>query len=220
MKHNTLSKIFAVLLAVTALTGCTHIPGNIKNASARQAELLASLDRSLGEQDLANNCNASFKAATEMDTAIKSRGSEIQERIKQNFIDAMGRAAAFKEKAPEKAAQKEADAMQTLIEQTTKIQTDMAKLQAEIETERGKCSEAVGTIRDMVHSLSIAQSELDKYVQSDAKTPMEAFAMNFIESKAIAKKVEEKNKLFQTKLEGISGKLQTWESAFNAAKEQ
>jgi len=219
MKLNTLYKILAVPVAFAALTGCTHIPGSIKSASSRQAELLLTLDHALGEQDIVKNCNASFKAATEMDVAVKKQGAEIQTRVKQNFIEAMARAQAFKEKAPEKAAQKEAEAMQTLIEQTTKIQADMARLQIEIEAEQGKCTEAVGTIRDMVHSLSTAQSELDKFVQSDAKTPMEAFTLNLIESKAIAKKVEEKNKMFQSKMEGISEKLKTWETAFNTVKE-
>ncbi|MCX5785833.1 MAG: hypothetical protein NTX59_09085 [Elusimicrobia bacterium] len=219
MKRYYFYKKFATLAILGTLAGCTHIPGSIKSASSRQAELLSTLDRSFGEQDLAKNCNASFKTATEMEATVKKQGAEIQDRIKQNFVDAVGRAQAFKEKAPEKTAQKEAEAMQALIEQTTTIQTDMARLQIEIEAERGKCTEAVSTIRDMVHSLATAQLELDKFVQSDAKTPTEAFMFNLIESKAIAKKVDEKTKLFQSKMDGITGKLKTWETAFNAVKE-
>ncbi|OGS00022.1 MAG: hypothetical protein A3G41_08055 [Elusimicrobia bacterium RIFCSPLOWO2_12_FULL_59_9] len=202
-----------------SLVGCTHVPIKIKSASARQAEMLSAFERSLAEQDLAKGCNESFKASIEMEEIVKRRGGEIQERIRKNFTDAMVRAYAFKEKSPELAAKKEAEAMQTLIEQTTQLQSDIANLRAEIELERGKCAEAVASIRDMVHSLAAAQTELDKFIQSDAKRPIETFLFNLVETKTIARKVDEKTKELQSKMGGVAEKLKAWEGAFNAIKE-
>ena len=219
MKRSASFQVLAAGAVAIILAGCTHIPAKIKSASARQAELMAAFERSLAEQDLAKGCNESFKAALEMEQTVKQRGTEIQERVKKNFTDAMVRAQAFKEKAPEKAAQKEADAMQTLIEQTTRLQSESARLQAEIETEKGKCGEAVTSVRDMVRSMAAAQAELDKFIQSDAKTPVEAFLFNLVETKTIARKVDEKAKLLQGKMSGVADKLKTWEDAFNAVKE-
>lgn len=216
------ASFFQVLVAgamALALGGCTHVPVNVKSASARQAELLATFERSLAEQDLAKGCNESFRAALEMEQKVKQRGGEIQERIKKNFTDAMVRAQAFKDKSPELAAKKEAEAMQTLIEQTTQLQGDIAKLRAEIETERGKCAEAVTSVRDMVHSLSTAQTELDKFIQSDAKTPIETFLFNLVETKTIARKVDEKAKELQSKMGGVADKLKLLENTFNVIKE-
>lgn len=219
MKRSAFFQVLAAGLVAIVLAGCTHVPVKIKSASARQTELMAAFDRSLAEQDLAKGCNESFRAALEMEQTVKQRSTEIQERVKKNFTDAMVRAQAFKEKAPEKAAQKEADAMQTLIEQTTRLQGESARLQAEIETEKGKCGEAVASVRDMVRSMAAAQAELDKFIQSDAKTPVEAFLFNLVETKTIARKVDEKAKLLQAKMSGVADKLKTWEEAFNAVKE-
>ena len=203
-----------------SLIGCTHVPTNIKNAFARQAESLAALERSLAEQDLAKGCNDSFTAAFEMEETLKTRGAAIQERVKKNFTDAMGRAQSFRDKgAPEKAAQKEAEAVQAMVEQTTQLQADLAKIRADVETEKGKCAEAMAMLQDMVHSLATAQAELDKFIQSDAKTPIEAFLFSFAETKALSRKVDEKAKMLETKMSGAADKLKLLENTVNAFKE-
>lgn len=219
MKVTCLVRAWTTVILALSAVGCTHIPMKIKDASARQAELAAAFERSLTEQDIAKGCGESYKAAFEMEETLKQRGGEFQERIKKNFTDSMVRAQAFREKAPEKAAQKEADALQTMIEQTSQLQMDIAQLRAEIETERGKCVVALSYVRDMAHSLSASQMEIDRFIQSDAKTPIETVVFNLLESKGVAMKLDDKTKQLQSKMTGVAEKLRIWEGAFGAIKE-
>jgi hypothetical protein len=202
-----------------SLIGCTHVPAQIKSASARQAELLSAFDRSMTERDLAKGCNESFKAAIDMEAVLKKRGSEVQDRINNNFTDSKVRASAFQAKSAELAAKKEAAAMQTFIEQTTQLQIGIATLRADIETEKAKCAEAMTSVRDMVHSMSMAQAELDKFVQSDAKSPIEAFLFNLVETKTLSMKVDGAANRLQSKMGGVAEKLNQLENMFNAVKE-
>lgn len=212
---NRMAKLrgLALLVGAMLLTGCVHVPANIKTASARQAEDMAAFEKNLKEQDLGTKCFESAKASIDMESNLEKRGKEIQEQINKQFADSMSRAQAFREKnASEIAAKKEAEAVRVMIEQTMNLQTQLAAMRADIEEERSKCKNAIAVLQDILHSFATSQTELDKFIQADAKTPLETFFFSLSSVKPLEREMQSVTDKLQDKMKSATDKMQQLES--------
>ncbi|MDP3543522.1 MAG: hypothetical protein Q8T11_13715 [Elusimicrobiota bacterium] len=218
MRKSALRTILIGTISMT-LIGCTRVPAQVKKASADQSAMLAAFEQSITAQDLAKGCSDSFKAAVEMEAALKKQGETVQARINKNFTDSKIRATKIQAASAEMGATKEAKAMQILIEETTQLQSSIVAIRADIEAEKAKCTVAMGFVRDMVHSMSAAQAELDKFIQSDARSPVEAFVYSLVETKALSARIDRAANQFQSKMSGLSDKIGQLEAFSSQVKE-
>lgn len=203
--------VFASLGCITLLCACTHIPTDIKAASKRQAQGLADFETKLKEQDLGTKCFESLKASIEMEKTLEERGEKIQALINKNFADSMSRANSFKD--IKTVAEKEAQAARIMIEQTMALQKLLAEMRVYTEEERNKCKNALETVQDIVHSLAVSQADLDKFIQADARTPLEEFLLNLAFVKLLEQDIQSSTDNLQDKMTEFAQKLQAIESA-------
>ncbi len=206
MKKISVPIVFAVLGCVTLLCACTHIPTDIKKASAQQAKDLAEFETKLKEQDLGTKCFESLKASLDMEEKLEKDAKEVQTMINEHFLDNMELALTLKDK--KEAAEEQAKAISLMTEQTIALQTILVKMRAYTEEERNKCKNALETVQEIVHSFSVSQAELNKFIQADARTPMEEFLLNLIVGTFLEGKIQVLTSDMQNKMLEFSKEMQ------------